>query len=546
MRTQDKSVHELPSFARYLNKVFDFRATAATLTDSRGAPEIPPSAVFLAAFHGFAFRLPSFQQLEAELTQPALQQWIGAGRAFRDDVLRYSLSGFHLDGLERMLVHVNRTLKRNKALDTGRVQGRIVAALDGIEVLSSYSRCCDSCLERRVSVRKAGVKTEQVQYYHRAVGCQIVSSPCKPFLAIEWLQPGEGEDTAALRLLHKLPDLYGSRFFDILLLDALYAQAPVLKLADRIGWDLVISLKQNQRELYQSAIRLFASRPADCSGTERHDGKEYQFQIWDSAGFPFSADHPQPVRVVRSEEKLTQNHYRRGQLQPETTDHEWLWFTTLDSHAFPGTQVRRLGHDRWKQENNGWNDLTQNWAFKHGFLHACRHRPQTASEAGARTPAKVEEVESGSLPQTGSEQGERTPAEVEEVESGSLLQTGSEQGEHAQAEVEGVEGGTLPQTGSGQDERTPAKVEGVEGGTLPQTGSGQGERAPVANRGLAAVSLILLLAFTLCSAFIHCHSKLFRRYSMSAIEVARQLRLSVAKLPPNIRAPDAPAALLPA
>jgi hypothetical protein len=110
------------------------------------------------------------------------------------------------------LVQVNRTLKRNKAFDSGRVQGRIVAALDGIEVLSSYSRCCDSCLQRRVSVRRADVKTEQVQYYHRAVGCQIVSGPSKPFLAIEWLQPGEGEDTAALRLLRKLPDLYGSAF----------------------------------------------------------------------------------------------------------------------------------------------------------------------------------------------------------------------------------------------------------------------------------------------------------------------------------------------
>jgi DDE family transposase len=451
MRRQDRPTHELPSFARYLNKVFDFRATAAALTDSRHEPDIPPSAVFLAAFHGFAFRLSSFQQLEAELTQPALQRWIGADRAFCDDVLRYSLSGFHLEGLQRMLVQVNRTLKRNKALDIGRVQGRIVAALDGIEVLSSYSRCCDSCLQRRVSVRKAGVKTEQVQYYHRAVGCQILSSPTKPFLAIEWLQPGEGEDTAALRLLDKLPDLYGSRFFDVLLLDALYAQAPVLKMAERKGWDLLISLKQNQRDLYQSAIRLFASRPADCSGTERHGGKQYQFQLWDSEGLPFSTDHPQPVRVVRSEEKLTQNHYRRGKLEPETTDHEWLWVTTLEAQAFPATLIRRLGHDRWKQENNGWNDLTQNWAFKHGFLHACQHRPQTDSEMG--------------------------------------------------------------------------------------------ERQPVANRGLAAVALILLLAFTLCSAFLHCHSKLFRRYPMSAIEVARQLRCSLSKLPPHIRAPDAPASL---
>jgi hypothetical protein len=477
MRRQDRPVHELPSFARYLNKVFDFRSAAAALTDSRVAPEISPSAVFLAAFHGFAFRLPSFQQLEAELTQPALQQWIGASRAFHDDALRYSLSGFHLEGLERMLVHVNRTLKRNKALDAGRVQGRIVAALDGIEVLSSYSRCCDSCLQRRVWVKKDGVKTEQLQYYHRAVGCQIVGSPAKPFLAIEWLQPGEGEDTAALRLLEKLPALYGSRFFDILLLDALYAQAPVLQLAARIGWDVVVSLKQNQRELYQSAVRLFASRPADCSGAEQHQGKHYQFQIWDSEGLPFSADHPQPVRVVRSEEKLTQNHYRRGKLQPETTEHEWLWFTTLDAQAFPPKLVRRIGHDRWKLENNGWNDLTQNWAFKHGFLHACKHRPQTTSEEGRSTPAEGE---------------------------------------------------------------------GAESGNRPLTGSAPVERTPVANRGLAAVSLILLLAFTLCSAFIHCHSKLFRRYSMSTIEVARQLRFSVSKLPSNIRAPDAPAAALPA
>jgi len=230
MRRQERPAHELPSFARYLNKVFDFRAAAASRSDARCVPAIPPSAVFLAAFHGFAFRRSSFQQLEAELAQPALQHWIGADRAFRDDVLRYSLSGLERGGLERMRVPVNRTRKRNKALDPGRLQGRLVAARDGSEVLSSYSRCCDACLERRVLVRKAGVKVEQLQYYHRAVGCQIVSSPGKPFLAIEWLQPGEGEDTAALRLLEKLPGLYGSRFFDILLLDALATGTPTLRL----------------------------------------------------------------------------------------------------------------------------------------------------------------------------------------------------------------------------------------------------------------------------------------------------------------------------
>jgi hypothetical protein len=472
MRKQDSAGHQLPSFGRYLNKVFDFRAGAAGLTDSRRDPDISPSAVFLAAFHSFVFRLPSFQQLESDLTQPALQRWIGASRAFSDDVLRYSLAGFHLEGLERMQTDINRTLKRNKVFDTDRVQGRIVAALDGIEVLSSYSRHCDSCLERRVTVRKGGVKVEQLQYYHRAVGCQIINGPVKTFLALEWLRPGEGEDTAALRLLRNLPDRYGSRFFDILLLDALYAQAPVFKLAAEFGWDAVVSLKQNHRELYQSAVALFARRPADCHLTERHGGKSYQCQIWDTEGLPFSVDYPEPVRVVRSEESLTQNHYRRSKLTPETTEHEWLWITTLDSKAFPPTLVRGLGHNRWKQENNGWNDLTQNWAFKHCFLHACRHRPPACVETSELRPA---------------------PPACEPVL-----------------------------------EDTPVQ-----------------ENAPkaslVVNRGLAAVSLILLLAFTLSMAFIHCHSKLFRRYSMTTLEVARQLRCGVSKLPPNIRAPDSPA-----
>jgi len=63
--------------------------------------------------------------------------WVGVKRAFRDDTLRYSLCGFALEPLEQMWVDVNRRLKRNKAFDAGRVQGRIVAALDGIEVLSS-------------------------------------------------------------------------------------------------------------------------------------------------------------------------------------------------------------------------------------------------------------------------------------------------------------------------------------------------------------------------------------------------------------------------
>ncbi|MFZ0964456.1 MAG: hypothetical protein WAO35_26630 [Terriglobia bacterium] len=224
--------------------------------------------------------------------------------------MRYSLCSFHLEPLEPMLVDVNRRLKRSKALDAGRVQGHLVAALDGVEVLCSFSRCCESCLQRRVTLKDetTGQSLERIQYYHRAVGCQIVSSPVKPFLAVEWLRPGEGEDTAALRLLARLPGLYGTRFFDILLLDSLYAQAPLLKLAQQMRWDVVSTLKQEKRDLYQDALGLFQARRPDQTFSESPRGKTYAVRLWEASGLPFSQDYPQPMRVVRSLEEVTPTH----------------------------------------------------------------------------------------------------------------------------------------------------------------------------------------------------------------------------------------------
>ena len=200
--------------------------------------------------------------MDAELAHSYLQHWIGAERPFRDDTWRYSLCGFDLEPLEGMLVDLNRRLKRSKAFDVERVQGHLVAALDGIEVLSGFSRRGESCLERRViSKDQAGRRVEQIQYYHRAVGCQMVHSPAKPFLAIEWLRPGEGEQTAALRLLSRLPRLYGTRFFDILLVDALYAPSPVLDLLPQTGWHAVISLKQDCRTRPRALLHGISTHP---------------------------------------------------------------------------------------------------------------------------------------------------------------------------------------------------------------------------------------------------------------------------------------------
>lgn len=91
----------------------------------------------------------------------------------------------------------------------------------------------------------------------------------------------EGEDKAALRLLSRLRDLYGICFFDILLLDSLYAQAQVLKLAQDMGWDLVVTLKQENGELYQDALRLFSNRKADERFTVERPDQKRGDELWE-------------------------------------------------------------------------------------------------------------------------------------------------------------------------------------------------------------------------------------------------------------------------
>lgn len=364
-----------PSFLQYVNKVFGFRAQLGTLVDARCDPVYSAAVVFQAVFYGFLFRLGSFHQLEAEIEEPFLQHWLGVARPFREGTLRYSYSSFELEPLEEMLVGINRQLKRNKVLSQGQLAGRIVAGLDGVEVISSYSRCCDSCLQRRVREKtKEGEVVERVQYYHRLVGCQVISSPVKPILGVEWLRPGEDEVGAAKRLLERIDRQYGSRFFDVLLLDSLYAQAPVLELADEIGWDLVIVLKQEARDLYQDAQGLFNGRAPDLCFSESAPGRRVQARIWDQDGLPFTQSYPARVRVLRSDETVAEHRVQGGELKMVITLHHWVWLSTLDSGSVNAKVLWQMGHLRWKNENNGWNDLTQNWMLKHGFLHACKHR----------------------------------------------------------------------------------------------------------------------------------------------------------------------------
>ena len=107
-------------------------------------------------------------------------------------------------------------------------------------------------------------------------------------------RPGEEEVATALRLLARVIPAY-PRAFDLVLADALYAEAPFFNFLLAHGKHALAVLKDERRNLYQDVAGLF-----DHEAPQPGSYRSRQCHWWD---FPDLLTWPQvraPVRVVRS------------------------------------------------------------------------------------------------------------------------------------------------------------------------------------------------------------------------------------------------------
>jgi hypothetical protein len=80
----------------------------------------------------------------------------------------------------------------------------VVAAVDGIEICSSFARFCDHCMERKVKHVVGGELREDIQYYHRICAVTVVSSSFPIPLGIRFQKNGESEVACSVALLGDL------------------------------------------------------------------------------------------------------------------------------------------------------------------------------------------------------------------------------------------------------------------------------------------------------------------------------------------------------
>jgi Transposase DDE domain len=224
----------------------------------------------------------------------------------------------------------------------------------------SRKRCCPECSTRTIKVNGQ----EVTEYYHRGVICHLVGHQLAIPLDLELLRPGEGEEPAALRLLERVFRNY-PRFFDIVVGDALYFNAPFLNFCLDHHKHAIVVVKGDERLLLQDAQGLFAQRTPQQWLT-----KGRMVKAWDEEGFTSCEGVRVPLRVLHTEETVQRRERVAGQWRHKEEVSSWYWASTLSKNQFSTQQLWRGGHYRWDVENDAFNVLATRWGLDHCYKHA--------------------------------------------------------------------------------------------------------------------------------------------------------------------------------
>lgn len=343
----------------YAKKVYRLPQLLAGVRNRRSQPEIPTRCISSTLWLASLMRASSFLQLQSETARRGWQRLTGWSASISDDALAYALERYDLEDLRQVLVQIHKTLKRNKALESAKINGLLVVALDANEQFHSRHRCCESCCQRTIKVKdRDGQIREVTEFYHRQVYAQLHGPDFSLILDLESIRPGEDEAAAALRLLGRMRRTYGPRFFDLVTVDAWYATEPFFKAVRKLGWPVVAVLKQERYDIYKEATDLSREQTP-----KEMQIKERQIQLWDLRHLSFGQSNS--MRVVLAQESWEQNHRVGTEKIRQTFQSHWRWLLDEQLNGYGPEVIWRIGHQRWGIENHAFNELTQHYHLTH-------------------------------------------------------------------------------------------------------------------------------------------------------------------------------------
>jgi hypothetical protein len=351
------------------SKIYQLRTMVKQAKDGRKSPNIHSATIFVVMFFFFLFRLQSMEELDRNVKKGRFRQLIPAKEKMPShDAVRQALMKWDMESHRMNHALFIARFKQNKGLRQGMIDGWRVAAIDGVELFASQSRCCDECLTRQLA-------SGETEYFHRAVFLQKVGGDPRIIYETELLkkkdgsEKSEGETAAATRLIQHAAQRHGV-LADVLTLDALYAKATIIHEAVDHYQHVVVRMKEERRRIMKDAKGLFDKRPPDVGWLEKDKwGNTITVQAWDESDFTSWEQLRIPFRMIKMVRTVERTVITGGQKQIQTDVLERWVGTTMEQGAAGTDTVSRIAAARWDIENMGFHDLKTYWHMDHPFVH---------------------------------------------------------------------------------------------------------------------------------------------------------------------------------
>lgn len=229
-------------------------------------------------------------------------------------------------------------LLRMKALNKFRLfDSYFMIAVDGTGHLAFKERHCPHCLTKEKD-------NKILYYYHNVLEAKLVTEAGLAIsIETEFILNSDGyskqdcELAAFYRMVKRLKRSF-PQLKICLLLDSLYAAAPVMDIAKKYGWKYIITFKEGSMpDRYDEFLKL--KKLCSDNAAEHTDDKSIQSYSW----------------VNDIEHKG--NYFNVMELLETTTNKKvrFVWITNLDIGKNNIIQIAKGARLRWKIENEGFN-----------------------------------------------------------------------------------------------------------------------------------------------------------------------------------------------
>jgi len=353
------------SLYRYCNRVYRLNQKISEIKDGRTNPTIKLPVILLTVIISLMSGLHSFNAMEEAIKDGDFDKFFFKTCLPGADTIKYALKATGLKGLRKFAAFIVQKARYNKSLKINTIDGLKVVAIDGTDVFTMKSEKLGKNAHKYEHTDDDG-EIKSIDYREKAIVASYVGKGFSPILKINRIPKGEGETTAARKLVNELnEDHY--QYCDVIVVDSLYVKAPFINTVLRNNKDVIVRVKQKNNLLIKDAEGLFKNRKPDHihknvspQDKDKKSGIFYDIEIWEDENFEWS-DVDKPLRVLKVKERKKKVN-AAGEIVEEET--QICYFaTTMEKSQLKAFTVWKIAHRRWDEENGVFHWIKTYWNF---------------------------------------------------------------------------------------------------------------------------------------------------------------------------------------